>query len=141
MKTEIEQLLGSYGIHDTENKLITKDLILVLRESLKEAYNDGYYRAIGCDASKEDIDKFVNKRIESFKKLELIKEVKANCICGEEVIVSYSPKFAGRADGKRVFYPDDRMDGNGRKGCIFRCRKCGNVIADTCNEARHERTN
>ena len=137
IKTEIEQILGSYGIHDTENKLITNDLILALKSHIQEAYNSGYCRGTGRLADQKDMDSYSEKKMLIVK--EELREVESSCLCGEKVIVSYSPKFSGRADGKRVCYPDDRMDKEGKKGCIFRCRKCGNVIADTCNEARYER--
>jgi len=136
MKTEIERLLDNHKVHGAENKLITKALSLVLRDSIKEAYNNGYYRAIGYNASKEDIENYIKKKIIIIK--EDLKEVRSNCLCGEEIIVSYTPKFSGRKDGKRVYYPDHRMDSGNTKGCVFRCRKCGNVISDTCYEARYE---
>jgi len=65
--------------------------------------------------------------------------IASKCACGQDVLIDQNANQDGvrrtcRVDGKRIFYPDQPDDG----ACIFRCKRCGKPIDETCLEARHE---
>jgi hypothetical protein len=62
--------------------------------------------------------------------------IEAACQCGQRVAIEHDANKDGarrtcRADGKRIFYPDEKDDG----WCVFRCKGCGLPIDETCGEA------
>lgn len=65
--------------------------------------------------------------------------IEAQCNCGQKVLIDQDANNGGerrtcRADGKRIFYPDEIDNG----ACVFRCKSCREPIDKTCLEARHE---
>lgn len=69
----------------------------------------------------------------------------AKCACGQVVVVRTHPDAGPscRRDKKVVHYPEDVPFKN-RAGImtywdIFRCRSCGEPIADTCPEAAYDK--
>ena len=68
--------------------------------------------------------------------------IQTACRCGETISVELNRFDCTRKDGKRPFYPDaelpHELDPNKYSmdnSTTFRCRKCGEWIADTCKEA------
>ena len=57
--------------------------------------------------------------------------INAACECGEKLTVLQDGSPTCRADGKRVIYTDDGDDG----WCVFRCRRCGRPVHESCIEA------
>lgn len=55
-----------------------------------------------------------------------MKTIEGNCSCGEPVLKTFDSPITPRIDGIRYHYPSDNHG-----WCIFRCRKCKNVIEET----------
>lgn len=63
---------------------------------------------------------------------------KSRCACGQPVLIEHDANRGGvrrtcRADGKRVFYPNQPDEG----WCVFRCERCSEPIDSTCPDAAY----
>lgn len=73
------------------------------------------------------------------KNVECFDVVDSQCSCGTLVKIDRDANNGGvrrtcRSDGKRIFYADEKDTGY----CIFRCRKCGKPISESCPEAAYD---
>ena len=61
------------------------------------------------------------------------KIVKSQCTCGEIYYIELDAKTNFRADKKRIF-----RDGDDSTLCVFRCRKCKQIVSESVQGAEHE---
>ena len=71
--------------------------------------------------------------------------IEDKCTCGEKISVEINNKRTTRSDGKRAFYPDQRLPEsldptkyNVNSISVFRCRKCWDPVDETVNAAKFE---
>lgn len=73
--------------------------------------------------------------------------LKSTCSCGQPVLIEHNARTS-RADGKRIFYPDEPDNG----WCVFRCKVCHRpinetvpgaeyVVKDPASQKTHDQTN
>jgi len=60
---------------------------------------------------------------------------KSKCSCGQAVLIELDSKETCRRDKLRIFYPDLTDTG----WCVFRCKRCGQPIGDTCKDAAYDK--
>ena len=58
------------------------------------------------------------------------KIIESKCQCGEPVLIEIGSKFTCRVDKKRPNYPESPLNCT-----VFRCKKCGGFLGDTCKDA------
>ncbi len=66
--------------------------------------------------------------------------IETSCSCGEKVTVLTGTDSSNRLrrDGKRVIYTNGSSYSADVVYDVFRCRRCLNLIAETCSEAAYE---
>jgi hypothetical protein len=101
---------------NAEDNASPLDLLVSTDWQVLKIYTDNLFVEIDCNSGEKRTIK------------------KTRCKCGEAVLVQQGG-WGGRADGKRVFYPDD--DPNTLWGA-FRCRKCHEPVAKSVPGAEYE---
>ncbi len=71
------------------------------------------------------------------------KIIKDECSCGEKISVEIDSPSASRTDGKRPFYPDEKLpcglDPKKYSVSVFRCRNCLSPVGETVPSAKYSK--